>query len=271
MNDSPASEADVVNLSKSSVARAYDYLLGGKDNYEVDREFARGLLNRDSQMAITAKLNKEFGYRAVEYLARHGVKQFLDLGSGIPTSPPSVHETARRVHADAKVVYVDHDPVVAVHNRVFRAVSSGLAVIQESLTNVDRILAHEEFQSNIDLGEPVGVMFLSVLQNTPLERAVEVLARLRSRLAPGSYLAITHVSDTASASVKRMVAEKTEAGIYPQTWFRSDADILEFFTGFDLVEPGLVDYRDWRPTIAQQDDRPELHTPLRGGVGRLAG
>lgn len=258
-------------LSKASVARAYDFLLGGKDNYASDRQFAEELLSRDPQMAITAKINKDFGLRAVDYIVRQKVRQFLDLGSGIPTSPPSVHHTARRVSDAATVVYVDHDPVVAAHNRALSAIGPGLTVIQDSLLNIEAIFEHPEFTSIMDSNRPIGVLLLSVLQNTPHDEVLDFMTRLRSRLAPGSHLAISHVSDQADARVQEMVAQRAEAGTYPRTWFRSDAEILEYFTGFELVEPGLVDYRDWRASIELQDHRPELRTPLRCGVGILAG
>ncbi|MGH8880054.1 MAG: SAM-dependent methyltransferase, partial [Stackebrandtia sp.] len=164
-----ADGVDPVDTNRASVARAYDFVLGGKDNYEADRKFAERILQHDPEVRLTAHLNKEFGRRVVDHLARQGIRQFLDLGSGIPTSPPSVHDTARRVRDEARVVYVDHDPVVAAHNRALRVIGPGLAVIQDSFLNIDGILGQEDFKSNIDLAEPVGVLFFSVLQAVPTD------------------------------------------------------------------------------------------------------
>lgn len=259
------------STNKASVARAYDFLLGGKDNFAADRAFANELTNNDPQIATTAKLNKVFGTRAVDYIVNQKVSQFLDLGSGIPTSPPSVHDTARRIDFNAKVVYVDNDPVVAAHNRALRAIGPGLAVVQESLLNIDDIYEHEEFTDIIDPDKPIAVLLFSVLQNTPQDEALALMANLRSRMAPGSFLAISHANDRTDDAVKNMVAARAEAGTYPRTWFRGDDEIEAYFDGFTLVEPGLVDYRDWRASESDMDHRPELRTPLSAAVGYLPG
>ena len=270
--DSPTSDTqayDPVDTSKASVARAYDYILGGKDNYAADRAFVETMLQRDPEAKISARLNKDFGSRAVDYIARQGVTQFLDLGSGIPTSPPSVHETARRVHSDTKVVYVDHDPVVVAHNRALRATGPGLAIIQESFMSLDAVFGHDDFLANIDTSRPVGVLMLSVLQNNTDEQIRAMLDVLNARLAPGSFLAVSHVSSRTSDVFLDAVTKEIAAGRYPPTDFRTDERIAEFFTGYELVEPGIVDYRDWRPNQRQADDRPDLKTMMSGAVGVL--
>ena len=272
MNDTRTGiDAPAVDSATASVARAYDYFLGGKDHFEADRVFARNIMARDPDVPVTARLNKEFGRRAVDYMARNGIEQFLDLGSGIPTSPPSVHDTARRVRSAARVVYVDHDPVVVAQNRALRTDGSGLAVIQESFLDAQRVFGNPELLSTIDLARPVGVLFLSVFQNTADDVVDATLADLRSRLAPGSHLAISHITDNTAPEVQDAFNAEAAAGRYPKIAFRSEQRIAEFFTGFDLVDPGVVDYRDWRPTERDEDDRPELKTVLSGAVGRYQG
>ena len=259
-----------MDTTQPSVARAYDFALGGKDNFEVDRQFARAIKERDPEVFVTAQLNKDFGRRATEYMAKQGVRQFLDLGSGIPTSPPSIHDTARRFQPDARVVYVDNDPVVAAHNRALRAVSSGLALVQHTFLEPETIFAHPDFISTLDTSEPIGILFCSVLQNTPADTLADVLSRLRARLAPGSYLAISHTCERTSQAVKEAFAQQHETKGYPKTWFRSDAEITEFFAGFDIVEPGIVDYRDWYPDAELAANRPELNTQFTCGLGVLS-
>ena len=148
-------------------------------------------------------------------MARNGVRQFLDLGSGIPTSPPSVHDTARRVVPDARVVYVDHDPVVVAQNRALRTDRDGLAVIKESFLDAEAVFGHPELQSVLDLSEPIGVLFLSVFQNTADEVIAATLADLRSRMAPGSHLAISHITDNTAADVRQAFNRESEIGRYP--------------------------------------------------------
>ncbi|MGH8878616.1 MAG: SAM-dependent methyltransferase, partial [Stackebrandtia sp.] len=181
-----------------------------------------------------------------------------------------VHDTARRVKDDVRVVYVDHDPVVVTHNRALRATGPGLAIIHDSFMNLDGVFSHEDFQSNIDTSRPVAVLMLSVLQNNTDEQILRMMADLRSRLAPGSYLALSHVSSRTSKVFLDAVAIEIEAGRYPPTDFRSDERIAEFFTGYELVEPGIVDYRDWHPTVELEDQRPELNLQFTCGVGRLS-
>lgn len=251
----------------ASVARAYDYVLGGKDNFEVDRQFAGEILKRDPEVRVSAKLNKEFGRRVCQYMAEHGVKQFLDLGSGIPTSPPSVHETVRAISPEATVVYVDHDPVVAAHNRALRAVGTGLTAIQQDFSDPDAVLRHPEVQAHIDFSKPVGVLALSVFQNTLDDADVlRILDNIFTGMVSSSYLAVSHVSDRTGQEIQDQIAMATRKHGYPATLLRSDAQVKGLFANFDLVDPGVVDYRDWRP--AKDQDRPNLGLQFVGGVGR---
>ena len=145
-----------------SVARTYDYLLGGKDNYEVDRQAVEMLRMVAPEAPLTARMNREFGKRAVRYIAEQGIRQFIDLGSGIPTSPPSIHDAVRSVDP-AHVVYVDLDPVVAAHSRALRSIGPGLDTILADIRRPEAVLDHPDLQALIDFNQPVGVVIFSVL------------------------------------------------------------------------------------------------------------
>lgn len=246
-----------------STARTYDYVLGGKDNHPADRQAAERYLAVDPKARVTARTHRAFGKRAVRYLAEQGVRQFVDLGSGIPTTPPSVHETVRAVDPCARVVYVDHDPIVVAHSAALRSVRPGLATILADVRQPETVLDHPELQELIDFGEPVGVVIFGVLH--ALEDADDpagIVRRFQRRMAPGSYLGISHFStrtDPALAALYDTLMKATGP-----TTFRSDDEVLRFFEGFDLVEPGLVDITDWRP----DQDYPSLETKIVCGVGR---
>ena len=248
-----------------SVARGYDYLLGGKDNFAVDRQAVRMLLQVAPEAPTTAKANRAFGMRAVRYIARQGVRQFIDLGSGIPTTPVPIHDTVRAVHSDARVVYVDFDPVVVAHGNALRSAHSGLATILADIRRPQHILNHPDLSQQIDFGQPVGVVIFSVLGVIDdADDPVGIMAQFRDRMASGSYLGLSHLSARSAENVKehsRMISDQTG---FPQVQFRSDAEVLRFFDGFHLVEPGLVEVTQWHP----DELAPEMTLKLVGAVGR---
>jgi hypothetical protein len=248
-----------------SVARGYDYLLGGKDNFAIDRQVVQTLLQVAPEAPITAKANRAFGQRAVRYIAQQGIRQFVDLGSGIPTTPPSVHETVRAVQPDAQVVYVDFDPVVVAHSNALRSVHPGLATILADIRQPEAILNHPELLRHIDFDEPVGIVIFSVLDVVDdAYDPVGIIAQFRERMATGSYLGLSHLSarSTEAAREHSQMISKTTG--FPEVQFRSDAEVLRFFDGFDLVEPGLVDVTEWHP----EGETPDMTIKLVGAVGR---
>jgi hypothetical protein len=248
-----------------SVARGYDYLLGGKDNYQIDRDVAEMLLQVAPEAPLTARSNRAFGARAVRYLAEQGIRQFIDLGSGIPTTPPAVHEVVRSVEPEARVVYVDFDPVVVAHSDALRSVHPGLATILADIREPEHILDHPDLLEVIDFGEPVAMSIFSVLD--VIENRQDpygIVAKFRERLAPGSYLAISHLSgrsDPAAIEHSAMISQQTG---FPWVEFRPDDDVLRFFDGLELVEPGLVDIREWHPERSE----PSTKIKLVGAIGR---
>ncbi|MGH3907699.1 MAG: SAM-dependent methyltransferase [Pseudonocardiaceae bacterium] len=255
-----------IDPTKPSIARGYDYLLGGKDNFEVDRrimEMGRAVV---PDLPLTARANREFGKRAVQYIAQQGIRQFIDLGSGIPTTPPSVHETARAVHPSVRVVYVDHDPTVVAYSNALRSAEPRLVTILADIRQPDAVLERDDLQALIDFDEPVGVVIFSVLaflgdQDDPFG----IVARFRERMAPGSYLGISDLSGRSEPGPIAHTHRISRQTGHPAATFRTDDEMLKFFEGFELVEPGLVDVRHWRP----ERDVPSLRLKHVGAVGRL--
>jgi S-adenosyl methyltransferase len=257
---------DGVDVTRPSIARIYDYVLFGKDNFAADRAAAEKLFEAglDRRHALA---NRAFLVRAVRFLARQGVAQYLDLGSGLPTSP-SVHEVARDTIPAARVVYVDHDPMVVAHNDALLATRDGVITIRGDIRDPDSVLAHGALAECLDFGQPVAVLLLSVLHFISHdEDAPGIIARFRERLAPGSYLAIS--VGTSDGADPDMLAEATQtyAGARMPFTLRSRAQIMDLFDGFDLVEPGLVSLPEWRPEF--NTDRTPLKGPTVAAVAQL--
>ncbi|WP_396453066.1 SAM-dependent methyltransferase, partial [Actinomadura sp.] len=252
-----------VDQSKPSAARIYDYLLGGKDNYDVDRQAAEAVLAVVPDQRLLARANRAFVIRAVRYLAKSGVRQFLDLGTGLPTSP-SVHEAVGEVAA-ARVVYVDRDPVVKVYNDALLATTPGVTCLEADIREPDAILEQVRQQDLLDFDEPVAVLLAAVLHLVPdAEDPAGLVRRFCAPLVPGSHLVLSQFaahSDPEAMAQLRAVADGTPV----ETYFRDREEVLRFFDGFELLPPGLVDVEQWRPDIEPLPTR----LKITGGVGRL--
>jgi len=258
---------DGVDVTRPSIARIYDYLLYGKDNFAIDRAAAEKLMESRLDPRRLSLANRAFLGRAVGFLARQGIAQYLDLGSGLPTSP-SVHEVARDTIPEARVVYVDHDPIVVAHNDALLATGDGVITIRGDIRDPDSILAHQALAECLDFSQPVAMLLLSVLHFISHEEdAPGIIAKFRARLAPGSYLAIS--VGTSDGADPDMLAEATQtyAGARMPFTLRSHAQILDLFDGFDLVEPGLVSLPEWRPLF--NTDRTPLKGPTVCAVAQL--
>ncbi|MFI6923222.1 SAM-dependent methyltransferase [Nonomuraea spiralis] len=229
-----------------NLARMYDYMLGGKDNFAVDRLAIEQLAELVPEAVPLARANRAFLQRAVRYVSAAGVTQFLDLGSGLPTQG-SVHEVA----PEARVVYVDNDPVVAAHARALLAGSGRAAFLEADLLDHGEVLAHAG--RFLDLSRPVAIVLVSILHFLPdAAGPQDAVAALREAVAPGSHLVISHAT-----SMARLSDEEETRGVYRGSSRsggadRSPAEIRGFFGGFVLDPPGLVQAVDWRP------DRPKL-------------
>ncbi|MGH4015461.1 MAG: SAM-dependent methyltransferase [Pseudonocardiaceae bacterium] len=265
MTADPASPLGI-DSTRPSIARGYDYLLGGKDNFEVDRRIMEMGCAVIPDLALTARLNREFGQRAVRYIAGQGIRQFIDLGSGIPTTPPSVHESARAVDPSVRVVYVDHDPVVVAYSCALRSAGPGLITVLADIRQPAAVLGHD-LQAFIDFDEPVGVVIFSVLAFIgDGDDPFGIVARFRDRMAPGSFLGVSDLSGRSEPGSMAHTHRISQQTGHPAATFRTDGEMLRFFEGFELVEPGLVDVGQWRP----ERDVPSLRLKHVGGVGRLS-
>lgn len=255
-----------IRTDQPTVARIYDYGLGGKDNFEVDRQVALGLAQTAPEMLDVARENRLFLYRAVRYLAREqGIRQFIDMGSGLPTAH-NVHQVAREFQPDARVVYIDIDPIVLAHGRAILADSPNTAVITADMARSDEILAQDELRALIDFSEPVGILYFSVLHCLPdADDPKGALWTMVDAVPTGSYLAVSHLVSDDVAAGDNFTQGMLAAG--PWGRVRRPAELCAFVEGLEPVEPGLVDVADWRP----DPDQPKLAPvpePLRPFLGK---
>jgi hypothetical protein len=255
-----------INPDLPSPARVYDYLLGGKDNYAVDRVAAERVLAIAPQSRDLAIHNRGFLGRAVRFLAGEaGIGQFLDIGTGLPTQD-NVHQVARRIVPDARVVYADNDPMVRAHAHALLCDDSRIAFINADARDPCAILGARATRNLVDFGEPVAVLMLALLHF--LDDAADpagIVARISGALAPGSYVAISHVTSEGLAEEVRERIDATYAKAPAPLVLRTRAEIEALFGELDLIEPGLVDVTRWRP------DREVPPGPLRllGGIARV--
>jgi hypothetical protein len=248
-----------INTDVAHPARVYDYWLGGKDNFPADRALAEHIMEAIPTMRTMAAANRAFLSRAVRYLAEEaGIRQFLDIGTGIPTSP-NVHEVAQAVAPDSRVVYVDNDPIVLAHARALLTSQEAgeTSFIGADLRQPKSILDHPTLTSTLDLSQPVAVMLVAVLmyfRDTDNPNPFEMVATLLEAMPPGSYLAITH--PTADFNAEAMggavaAAERSGVTLVP----RNQAETEEFFAGLDVVDPGVTPVLSWRPDKPPDDPR----------------
>jgi hypothetical protein len=262
--DSPQQRSARIDPTKPSAARIYDYLIGGKDNYAVDREAAEKLLAVVPDQRLLARANRAFAVRAVRALAQEGIRQFIDLGTGIPTSP-SLHEVVRAVDRTARIVYVDNDPLVKVYNDALLATIEDVTSMEGDIRRPQEIIDHVRDQHLIDLNEPVALVLAAVLHLIPDEQdPAGIVAQFRSHMVPGSYLVLSQFaahSDPEAIAQLRAIADGTPV----ETYFRTREEIHRFFGGFQLLPPGLVDVEQWRPDL----EAPTTRLKISGGVGHL--
>jgi S-adenosyl methyltransferase len=256
-----------VDISKPSPARMYDYYLGGKDNWAADRaaaEKALSVVPRGRQIALA---NRRFLARSVKYIAGCGISQFVDIGTGIPTSP-NVHETARLLSPDARVAYVDNDPVVIAHNRALLADErNGIAVVQGDIRSPLDIITNPALTRVIDFSRPLAVLLVAVLHFvTNEEDPYQAVAAFRDRMPAGSYLVLSHITSEATTPAAMSTIEDAYRQASAPAVFRARSDIESFFTGLNLIKPGLVHVSDWRRYGRKPANPPALD--FLGGVGR---
>lgn len=242
------------DVDTPNAARMYDYYLGGKDNYPADREAAQKIMALGPSRDICIA-NRRFLGRAVRLAARNGIRQFLDLGTGLPTQD-NVHEVAQRMVPDARVVYVDNDPVVLAHARALRSIDATTTVVQQDVRSPHEVLEHAEVRRLIDFSEPVTVLFVAVLHClTAEEDPWGVVRTFAERMVPGSHLIISHLTDDAHPEVGKAAREVYDDANAPLI-HRDHAAISRFFEGFELLDPGVTVVNEWRPDDAEDRTRP---------------
>ena len=261
-----------IDTTKANIARVYDYWLGGSHNFRADQDAARTMIAMDPNMRAIMRANRAFLGRAVRYLAREaGIRQFLDIGSGIPTEQ-NVHEVALAAAPGSRVVYVDNDEVAVAHSRLMLDDNPDATVIQADLREPAKILADPETQLLLDFTQPVALLLVAVLHFVPDEAGpAQILATLRDALVPGSYLVICHSCRDARPDTADSAAALYNSRVAAQLRVRTRDEIAALFDGFTLVEPGLVWIPEWRPdSPADVPENPDQFWALVG-MGRLDG
>jgi O-methyltransferase involved in polyketide biosynthesis len=250
-----------------NIARIYDYFLGGKDNFAADRQAAEQVTKLLPEVPMIARENRRFLGRVIRFLVDAGIRQFIDIGTGLPTQG-HVHEILRVVAPDARVVYVDHDPVVIVHAQALLEGNGRTAVVRADLRNPDDILTDPELTQLIDLAQPVGILMLGVLYFVPDDDEVRhTVTRLHKAVTPGSYVAISHTLPHARRETREGLAAAYRVPLQGAPDQRTPAEIVALLDDWDIVEPGVVHLPAWHPELGIARQNPEA-VWLIGGLAR---
>ncbi|MDT0268279.1 SAM-dependent methyltransferase [Streptomyces sp. DSM 44915] len=240
----PGQEPPEVDTTKPSIARVYDAAIGGKDHYEVDRRVIEEGRRVSAAGVDSARVNRDLLIRGVRYLAEQGIDQFLDLGSGLP-SAQNTHQVAQAIIPDARVVYVDNDPIVLTHGRALLAKNNRTRVLTANILDVDEILNSPEVDGFLDFSRPIGLLMVAVLHHLlDEEDPAGLVERYKARLVPGSHLFVTHFCNSfpQARELNDVLIQSLGRG-----QLRSQETIAGFFDGMELLEPGLVPLPLWRP------------------------
>ena len=250
-----------VDLTTPNVARMYDYYLGGKDNFASDRDAADKALEIAPQIRLAAQQNRAFMGRAVRHLAESGIRQFLDIGTGLPTQS-NVHEVAQEAADGTRVVYVDNDPVVLAHGRAILGGTESVHIVQADLRHPEEILDNAEVKEHLDFTKPIAVLLVAIVHFLQDHDDPEtIVARMRSALPSGGYLVLSHVCGEAQPGAVPGVTEIYRHSSTPIV-ARSPERIRGFFGDLEILDPGIVNVAQWRPDsvegkrIAEKYQRP---------------
>jgi SAM-dependent methyltransferase len=256
-----------VDLTRASIARVYDYLLGGKEYLDADRRAADAMTNVVPEAGDIARANRRFLRRGVSYLVREaGVRQILDIGSGLP-GDGNVKEVAQAADPDVRVTYVDNDPIVLAHARAMLATDERTAAVPGDLRRPDELFDRVEAMQLLDLDEPFAVLLSGVVHHlADDEDPGGLVAAVRARLCPGSYLLLSHFLDDDEPRARALERACLYGGLGSGR-FRTWTELHRYFDGLELVEPGLVYANDWRPDASTPNGSP-VTTLYAGGVGR---
>ncbi|MDQ3578769.1 MAG: SAM-dependent methyltransferase [Actinomycetota bacterium] len=258
---------DGIDLERPSAARLYDYFLGGAHNFAHDRELANQFLRAQPGAREIARHNRSFLRRAVLSMVERGVRQFLDLGSGIPTVG-NVHEIAQEAAPESRVVYVDYEEVAYAHSVMMLAANPLATIVQADLTQPEDILGAAETRGMLDFGEPIGLLMVGVFHFVaPEKNPRDIVTRYRDALVPDSFLAFSQFTqDLMPEEMDKIVQvmKSSRDPMYP----RSKTEITELFDGFDIEEPGIVPTALWRPEVGLDDGADPARAGILAGFGR---
>jgi len=253
------------DTSVAHIARVYDYWLGGKDNFAADREAGDEALQAYPDLVSSVRANRAFLARGVNYLAEAGIRQFLDIGTGIP-SANNTHEVAQRVAPGSRVVYVDNDPIVLAHARALLVGSPEGATdyLDADLRDTAKILEH--VTGVLDFSRPVAVMLVAVLHLIgPDDDPYGIVRQLMAAVPPGSYLLLSHVASDIEPEKMAEMGKRLNRQLAQRGWYRSQPEVAGLFAGLELVAPGLVPVQRWRPASEMEAAR---RSAMWGGVAR---
>jgi hypothetical protein len=257
-----------VDTQRANPARVYDYWLGGTHNFLSDQDVGRAVIATDPNTGEVIRANRAFLGRAVRFLAAAGIRQFLDIGSGIPTQG-NVHEIALQAAPGSRVVYADIDPVAVAHSRAILAGNDDAVIIEADLREPEKVLADAQTQSLIDFSEPVGLLLSAVLHFIADEDDPwRITSALRDAMPSGSYLMISHITDAGDPAKTQAIEKVYTRGVSTGGRFRSRDEILRFFGSFELSEPGLVYVPEWRPDSPGDVPADPSQFWVLGGVAR---
>ena len=258
--------AERIDTGKPHPARMYDYYLGGHDNHEVDRRAADRLVEQYPDVLPSARANRDFLLRAVRTVADAGIRQIVDIGTGIPTSP-NTHEVARESAPDTRVVYIDNDPIVATHARARLTSAPGTGFVHADLRDPEAILRHPVVREIIDFEQPVALILVAVLHFVPEEDdPAGIVATLTKALPRGSHLVLSHGTLDFHDHIGDEAAEihrSSTASLH----LRSHPELTPLFDGFELLDPGLVQVPLWRPEGALPEVEVLRRVGVYGGIG----
>ena len=258
---------DGIDLDRPSAARLYDYLLGGGHNFAHDRDLAERFLTAQPHARQIARHNRSFLRRSVLFMIEQGVRQFLDLGSGIPTVG-NVHEIAQAADPRTRVVYVDYEEVAFAHSHLMLADNAAATIVQADLTDPDAVLDNPSTRALLDFDQPIGLIMAGVFHFVaPAKDPARIVARYRDATAPGSWLAFSQFTRDLMPEEMDRIVEVMKSSRDPM-FPRSRAEITALFDGYELVEPGIVPTALWHPDEGLDDGDDPNRAGILSGVGR---
>ncbi len=261
-----------IDTTKASIARVYDAFLGGKENYEIDREVLRRVQRAAPEAIRLGSDNRKFLIRATRFLAgQAGIRQFLDCGSGLPTAE-NTHQIAQHIRPDASVVYVDNDPVVLAHGRALLAENDQSHIVSADIFQPREVLDNEQVRRHLDLSAPIALLQVGTLHHYDGERSPgDIMREYVDGLASGSYVVVSHFFDPQDSEHSPLARKLEDAFLHSPMGtgrFRSRAEIESMFPGLEMVRPGLVRCVDWWPDGPRLRPLDEVQYCIAGGIGR---